>query len=114
MIKIENTTQYHTTPSQVPFIFNPLLTNMGKNYQNLFYFRAKTLKKLYKKLDRFQKKNKKRYLQLHIVKDKNIYENKCRYVCFALSNPTEVKIVDDYGNSAQISSMGSLNVCNVG
>jgi len=62
-----------------------------KNKRNLFYKEAKTMQKLYKKIQKWQNKHKKRLLSIVINKDNN------KYCCIGLSNPTEVTIVDSFG-----------------
>jgi len=57
------------------------------NKKNLLYFEAKSVKKLYKTMKKWQIKNKKRLLSVSIQKDGNLF------CCIALSNPSEVVIV---------------------
>ncbi len=61
---------------------------MDTNKENLNYFEASSMKKLYDLLSEWQKENQKRLLSL------NIQYNNNKFCCIALTNPTEVIIVD--------------------
>lgn len=76
------------------------------NRRNLLYFQKSSMKKLYKSINKWQKKNKKRLLSLEIQKENNIY------CCIALTNPTEVTIVTEDGDNCCGGSHGNyyLNV----
>lgn len=68
---------------------------MDKNKENLNYFEAESMKKLYNLLNSWQKENQKRLLSL------NIQNSDGKFCCIALTNPTEVIIVDgsSYGGA---------------
>jgi len=63
----------------------------NKNKRNLLYFESSSVRKLYKCLRKWQKKNSKRFLSINIRKDKG------RFCCVALTNPIEVVITSEDG-----------------
>tara|TARA_R110002072_G_C7664642_1_gene509926 strand:- start:290 stop:556 length:267 start_codon:yes stop_codon:yes gene_type:complete len=63
------------------------------NKENLLYFENPTMKGLFKEMKLWQGKNKKRLLSTSIEKDGD------NFCCIALSNPTEVTIVDSQGKN---------------
>lgn len=58
------------------------------NKRNLQYFEAPTMRELYDMLDAWQQENSKRFLSLNIEKGEGAFS------CIALTNPSEVIIVD--------------------
>jgi hypothetical protein len=81
----------------------------SKNKRNILYFESSSMRKLYKRLREWQKKNNKRFLSISIHKDNG------KFCCIALTNPSEVVITSLDGNShADVSSrgpsLGSLKV----
>ena len=75
------------------------------NKRNILYFASSTMAALYKKMDDWQEENQKRLLSMSIQKDAD------EYCCIALTNPSEVVIVDcdrSY-NKAKVSG-GKLQV----
>jgi len=64
---------------------------METNKENLKYFEANTMKALYENLKDWQIANQKRLLSLSIQKSDELY------CCIALTNPTEVVIMDGSG-----------------
>lgn len=58
------------------------------NKRNLYYFEGETMKELHDELDDWQNENQKRFLSLNIQRENS------KYCCIALSNPTEVVILD--------------------
>ncbi len=61
---------------------------MNNNKENILWFTASSMKNLYIKMDRWQKENKKRFLSFNIEKEDS------NYACIALTNPSEVTIVN--------------------
>lgn len=57
------------------------------NKRNVQYFEGSSMRGLYKEINNWQVKNKKRFLSLGIERDKD------RFCCIGLTNPTEVTIV---------------------
>ena len=75
------------------------------NKRNLLYFEAPSMRELHKEMDEWQEKNRKRLLSITINKDGK------DYCCIALTNPTEVVIVDGPGISqVTVTESGSLQV----
>ena len=58
------------------------------NKHNILYFEGSTMQELHKSMDKWQKDNEKRYLSMSVEKDGDLF------CCLALTNPTEVDIVD--------------------
>lgn len=58
------------------------------NKRNLQYFEALSMKELYDTMENWQVENKKRLLSVSIEKDAG------KFCCIALTNPSEVVIVD--------------------
>jgi len=70
------------------------MTDNNKN--NILFFEGSTMKELHSDMDGWQKNNKKRFLSMSINKDGDLFS------CIALTNPSEVIIVDgsDAGGAA--------------
>ncbi|QTA77829.1 Uncharacterized protein dnl_00260 [Desulfonema limicola] len=62
-----------------------------ENKQNLQYFEASSMQKIYELLQNWQVENSKRFLSLSIQKDCD------KFCCIALTNPTEVVITSSDG-----------------
>jgi len=62
-----------------------------KNKRNILYFKGKSMRKLYKRMQSWQNKHKKRFLSASIQKDGEVF------CCIALTNPTEVVITSEDG-----------------
>jgi uncharacterized HAD superfamily protein len=60
----------------------------SKNKRNILYFESSSMRKLYKRLQKWQKKNNKRFLSISIHKDNG------KLCCVALTNPSEVVIAN--------------------
>ena len=70
----------------------------GNNKHNILYFEGSTMQELHKSMDKWQKDNEKRYLSMSVEKDGDLF------CCLALTNPTEVDIVDwNYSGSLPVS-----------
>ena len=82
----------------------PLMSNTNKN--NLVYFESSSVRKLYVKMKDWQKTKRKRLLSVSVQKDGD------KFCCIALTNPTEVTIVNQNGIgwSAGVDSTGRLQV----
>ena len=65
---------------------------MNDNKSNVYYFEAKTMKELYSSISDWQLENKKRLQSVNVQKDND------SFCCIALSNPTEVVIVNQDGS----------------
>ena len=75
------------------------------NKRNILYFESNSMKDLHDNMNEWQIENEKRFLSMSINKDEG------QYCCIALTNPTEVVIVDpDDGFKASVSAQGFLNV----
>lgn len=61
------------------------------NKSNLHYFESDTMKGLYLELEKWQTENQKRWLSTNIQVDGN------KFCCIALTNPTEVMLVNRKG-----------------
>jgi hypothetical protein len=61
---------------------------MTDNKRNVHYFEAASMRDLYLSLDAWQADNRKRLLSLNVQRDGE------RFCCVALTNPTEVIIMD--------------------
>ena len=73
------------------------------NKKNILWFRATSMKNLYKKMENWQEENEKRFLSFSIEKENS------NYACIALTNPSEVTLVDSGGREVDIIS-GNLCV----
>ena len=62
------------------------------NKHNILYFESATMKELHKSMDKWQKDNEKRYLSMSVEKDGDLF------CCMALTNPSEVLVVNYYDN----------------
>ena len=58
------------------------------NKQNLLYFEALSMRGLHERMEEWQNENQKRFLSVSIERDNG------KVCCIALTNPTEVIIVD--------------------
>jgi hypothetical protein len=67
------------------------------NKRNLLYFEADTMRELYEVMEEWQEVNNKRLLSTNIQQDRG------KFCCIALSNPTEVVICDESGVKVSIS-----------
>ena len=75
------------------------------NKHNILYFEGSSMQILHKSMDKWQKDNEKRFLSMSVNKDG---ENYC---CIALTNPSEVVIVDGQeGYTAGVTKYGDLMV----
>jgi hypothetical protein len=63
------------------------------NKRNILFFKAGTMSSLFEEMDAWQVKNKKRFLTITIEREG---DGLC---CIALTNPSEVTIVDDRGTN---------------
>ena len=77
---------------------------MSDNKHNLLFFEASDAKSLYNKMDEWQYKHGKRLLSTSIVVEDD------KICCIALSNPTEVVIVDAWNGDYAGVNQGTLNV----
>ena len=73
-----------------------------KNKENLIYFENNSMRALFKDIKIWQVENQKRLLSTNIEKDGDTF------CCIALTNPSEVRIVDRRGND--VTSQGRLKV----
>lgn len=71
-----------------------------KNKRNVLFFKGKSMPELFGRMDKWQKKNNKRFLSVSVQKDGEIF------YCIALTNPSEVVITDVYGLTASVSTDG--------
>ncbi len=77
----------------------------NENKHNIFYFEAPSMSKLFQTMERWQNENGKRFLSLQVENDTG------KFCCIALTNPTEVVIVNEGGTAAaQVSILGCLRV----
>lgn len=73
------------------------------NKRNLHYFEAPSMRQLYEQMEAWQVEHQQRFLSLSVAKDV------ANYCCIALTNPTEVAIMDSpfgarvIGGSLQVS-----------
>jgi hypothetical protein len=74
----------------------------SKNKRNILYFESSSMRKLYKRLREWQRKNNKRFLSISIHKDNG------KFCCIALTNPTAVVIADGDGKTEARVMWGSL------
>lgn len=58
------------------------------NKRNLLYFEGSSMRNLYDNMEKWQNENRKRLLSIDIQKDGD------NFCCIALTNPSEVMIVD--------------------
>jgi hypothetical protein len=81
-----------------------------QNKRNLLYFESSSMRDLYDSMENWQNTNHKRLLSVSIQQDGG------RFCCIALTNPTEVVIVDTYTNRygqtphASVNEYGRLEV----
>lgn len=75
------------------------------NKSNIQYFEAPSMRALYETMQVWQTEQRKRLLSLSVL------ENAGKYCCIALTNPSEVIIVDgSLHNGADVSSSHALRV----
>jgi hypothetical protein len=74
------------------------------NKRNLQYFESHSMRELYKALNKWQIKNRKRLHSVHVSKDADMY------CCIALTNPTEVVIVDGDRKDSSQAGVGSASL----
>ncbi len=76
------------------------------NKRNVLYFEAESMRALFAQLDAWQEESRKR---LHSI---NVQREGHGFACIALTNPTEVIIVDGYVESGgvTVSADGALKV----
>ncbi len=75
------------------------------NKRNMQYFTGASMQQLYDNMNSWQEENRKRLLSLSIQKDGDVF------CCIALTNPTEVTIVDIGGSHhACVNRNGALLV----
>jgi len=67
------------------------------NKRNIMFFEGPSIRKLYDKMDEWQKINRKRFHSISVQKDGDLF------CCIALTNPTEVMITDRSGEVANVS-----------
>ena len=60
------------------------------------------MKKLYGDMERWQNENLKRFLSTDVQRDENTF------CCIALTNPSEVTIVDKFGRAALVTEDGAI------
>lgn len=75
-----------------------------KNKRNILYFKGKSMRDLYERMQGWQNKHNKRFLSVSIQKDGNAF------CCIALTNPCEVVITDLDGDCAHVTEKGYLQV----
>lgn len=72
----------------------------SSNKRNLQFFEAFSMRELFDLADDWQRENEKRFLSLNVQRDGD------RFCCIALTNPTEVMIVDgssvEFGHGVQV------------
>lgn len=77
---------------------------MSNNKQNIYYFEGSSMRVLHDTMDVWQKENKKRFLSMSINKEGNSFN------CIALTNPTEVIILDgSQAGGARVSNINGVN-----
>jgi hypothetical protein len=76
------------------------------NKRKLHYFEAQSMPALYNALDSWQEEHRQRFLSL------NVEHDTVKFCCIALTNPTEVIIVDgsSYERAVGVTFGGSLQV----
>lgn len=81
---------------------------MSDNKRNLEYFRAASMHDLFQALQAWQVENRKRFLSLNVERDGD------EFCCIALTNPSEVVLVDgsadEYGGAGAWVTNGYLRV----
>ena len=77
------------------------------NKRNLHYFEAPSMRELYASLDAWQVEHRKRLLSLNVERDGD------GFCCIALTNPTEVIIMDGVRSGGVDVSGGALRVSSV-
>ena len=66
-----------------------------QNKHNILYFESVTMSGLYQAMESWQQSNKKRFLSMSVQQDSS--SGGTKYCCIALTNPSEVIIVDGRG-----------------
>jgi len=80
-------------------------TTTDDNKRNALFFEAASMRELYECIFAWQETNRKRLLSLAINNDRGVF------CCIALTNPTEVTIVNPYGGSnVLVTDSGNLAV----
>ena len=74
------------------------------NKHNIQYFEAASMRELFDLLQTWQTENQKRLLSLSIEKEGN------KFCCIALTNPTEVIIMDGYAHGGANVSHHKLSI----
>jgi hypothetical protein len=74
------------------------------NKRNLVFFESESVRKLYDKMDEWQRINRKRFHSMAIQKDADVF------CCIALTNPAEVIIVHEDGGDRAYVLQGALCV----
>lgn len=75
------------------------------NKRNILFFAGSTMSALYKKMNDWQEENQKRFLSMSIEKDADTF------CCIALTNPSEVVIVNGSSSrQASVSRNGKLYI----
>ena len=77
---------------------------MNNNKKNILWFTASSMKNLYVKMESWQKENKKRFLSFNIEKEDS------NYACIALTNPSEVTIVNESPISVEVDNKVDVDV----
>ena len=74
------------------------------NKRNLHYFEAQSMRTLFHQMDSWQAENRKRLLSMNVQHDGD------SFCCIALTNPTEVIILDGFSDGGVDVSGGALKV----
>lgn len=74
------------------------------NKKNILYFESQSMHDLYETMEEWQNTNQKRFLSMDIQNDGG------KFCCIALTNPTEVVIVDKMGAYSADVNSGTLLV----
>jgi len=67
-----------------------------KNKRNILYFKGKSMRNLYERMQSWQNKHNKRFLSVSIQKDGDAF------CCIALTNPSEVVITNLDGDCVHV------------
>ena len=79
---------------------------MDDNKRNIMYFESGSMRSLYESIDTWQDEHRKRLLSINVQRDGD------RFCCIALTNPSEVVIVDADGGAALVAD-GALCVLSI-
>jgi hypothetical protein len=77
---------------------------MESNKRNIHYFEASSMRDLYSVIDEWQIESKKRLLSINVERDGD------SFCCIALTNPTEVIIMDGYSEDGVSVADNALKV----